>query len=154
MKQSWLASKIEVAYSEKSASLDVGAICILFMVFAIGTQYAYLESTECIPPNHNTSQAPGVFSEDALGVSFYRQACKLVPDVITVSSLESVQACLLVGLYTLPLDASGLSYVYLNLAVRLAIQNGMHRRFHQSAFVDDTSDQSNRVWWTAYTMEK
>lgn len=158
MKQSWLASKIEVVYGQNMSSLDVSTICIIFMVFAIGTQYAYLQSpaNDRISPDRDRGAvcATELFTEDALGVSFYQQACKLLPDIITISSLESVQACLLIGLYTLPLDASGLSYVYLNLAVRLAIQNGMHRRHHHTAFVDDIAEQSNRVWWTAYTMEK
>lgn len=54
----------------------------------------------------------------------YRQATKLLPEVIHLASLESVQACLLFGLYALPIDASGLGYVYLNLAIKLAMQNG------------------------------
>lgn len=156
VKQSWLASKMDAVYSEDKASLDVSTTCILFMVLAIGTQYAYLQSTatQGIPSARTAGSEPSAFSEDALGVSFYQQACRLLPDIITISSLESVQACLLIGLYTLPLDASGLSHVYLNLAVRLAIQNGMHRRHHRSAFVGDVAEQSNRVWWTAFTMER
>lgn len=156
VKQSWLATKVEAAYLQDMSSLNTSTICIILMVFAIGTQHAYLDSsvTERPASIDDARPSPGAFSEDALGISFYQQACKLLPDIITISSFESVQATLLIGLYTLPLDASGLSYVYLNLAVRLAIQNGMHRRSHHNASVDATSEQSNWVWWTAYTMEK
>lgn len=156
VRKSWLAAKVEAAYLQDMSSLNTSTICIILMVLAIGTQHAYLDSpiTERPASIDGAKPSPGAFSEDTLGVSFYQQACKLLSDIITISSLESVQATLLIGLYTLPLDASGLSYVYLNLAVRLAIQNGMHRQSHHKASVDATSEQSNWVWWTACTMER
>lgn len=124
------------------------------MVLAIGTRYAYLEWL-AESGGHGHSQEPtGPFSEDSLGVMFYQQACKLVPDVITFASLESVQACLLIGIYALPLDASGLSYIYLNLAVKLAIQNGMHRGWPGEGFDPVVRETRNRVWWAAYTTER
>ncbi|OHW91428.1 fungal specific transcription factor domain-containing protein [Colletotrichum incanum] len=152
----WLNDKLDLVY-ENSASLtrrDVGTVCMILIIFAIGTQYAYLDSRDERggPPNAAADSSP--FSEDTIGIMFYQQACRLVPDVITISSLESVQACLLIGLYTLPLDASGLSYVYLNLAVKLAIQNGMHRKYPGDAIDPVIRETRNRVWWTAYTTEK
>ncbi|KAK0384263.1 hypothetical protein NLU13_8351 [Sarocladium strictum] len=151
--KNWLLEKLDVAYNNPSAltTRDVGTVCVLFVVLAIGTQYAYLDSSA------RGSQEPdrgGAFSEDAIGVSFYQQASKLLPDVITISSLECVQACLLLGIYTLPLDASGLSYVYLNLSVTLAIQNGMHRRYPGEGLDPIVRETRNRIWWTAYTTQK
>lgn len=127
---------------------------MIWIILAIGTQYAYLDSRPGRNDITKSITEPSPFSEDAIGVMFYQQACKLVPDVITVSSLESVQAILLIGIYTLPLDASGLSYIYLNLAVKLAIQNGMHRRYPAENLDPFIRETRNRVWWTAYTTEK
>lgn len=152
VERGWLGEKLDVVYS-KAASLtrrDVGTVCVILIVLAIGTQYAYLDSS----PNNPGHEPTGPFSEDALGVMFYQQASKLLPDVITVSSLESVQACLLIGIYALPLDASGLSYIYLNLAVKLAIQNGMHRKYPGEGLDPVIRETRNRVWWTAYTTER
>ncbi|KAH7303825.1 fungal-specific transcription factor domain-containing protein [Stachybotrys elegans] len=159
LEREWLTARLGRMY-EDAASLsrrDVGALCVVFMVLAIGTQYAYLESPERRLGGCTRSQPPadaGHFSEDNIGVTFYQQACRLVPDIITLSSLESVQACLLIGVYTLPLDASGLSYIYLNLAVKLAIQNGMHRTYPGGALDASVLETRNRVWWTAYTIER
>ncbi|SPN99868.1 related to C6 transcription factor (PrnA) [Cephalotrichum gorgonifer] len=157
VEKAWLLDKIDVAY-ENAASLsrrDVGTVCIIFIVLAIGTQYAYLERLAESGPGDNPAQdAAGPFSEDSIGIMFYQQACRLVPDVITSASLESAQACLLIGIYTLPLDASGLSYIYLNLAVKLGIQNGMHRRYTGEGFDPALRETRNRVWWAAYTMER
>jgi hypothetical protein len=152
VERSWLADKLNSAYERATVLTrrDVGTVCIIFMVLAIGTQYAYLDSL----PENSDQVATGPFSEDRLGLLFYQQACKLVPDVITVSSMECVQACLLIGIYTMPLDAAGLSYVYLNLAVNLAVQNGMHRRYPDDGLDPAIQEMRSRVWWTAYTMAR
>lgn len=129
---------------------------MVFGLLAVGTQYAYLETladgTNGLAGSQET--APGSFSEDAVGILFYQQASRLLSDVITVSSLECVQACLLMGIYTLPIDASGLSYIYLSLALKLAIQNGMHRKYSGADLDAATCETRNRVWWTIYTIEK
>ncbi|KAM0258671.1 hypothetical protein ACHAQJ_003679 [Trichoderma viride] len=155
VEQNWLKAKLDLAY-ENPASFsrrDVGILGILFAILAIGTQFAYLESLVDGAENP-TEKGSDAFSEDAVGILFYQQACRLLPDVITASSLESVQACLLLGIYTLPVDASGLAYIYLNLALKLAIQNGMHRKYpveNRDAHIVETR---NRVWWSVYTIEK
>ncbi|PNH45332.1 hypothetical protein VD0004_g2540 [Verticillium dahliae] len=148
--RTWLAKRLDAVY-ENPTSLtrrDVPTVCIMFTVFAIGTQYAYLDSP------HDKTDDSSPFSEDSVGVKMYQQACRLVPDVITIASLESVQAILLIGLYTLPLDPSGLSYTYFNLAVKLAIQNGMHRKHPNNGLDQVVRETRNRVWWTACTIEK
>lgn len=140
------------AVFENPASIsrrDVPTLCIVYMVLAIGTQYAYLDSR-----GNRASPDSGPFSEDNLGVMLYQQACRLLPDVITIASMESVQACLLIGLYTLPLDPSGLSWTYLNLAMKLAIQNGMHRKYPGQGLDPATRETRTRVWWVVYALEK
>lgn len=158
VEKEWLADRFDAVY-ENAGSLsrrDVGAVCMIFMVLAIGTQYAYLESDaeQLGDPRAHDQAGSELFSEDTVGIMFYQQACRLLPDVITISSLESVQACMLIGIYTLPLDAAGLSYIYLNLAVRLAIQNGMHRKYPGEGLDPSIRETRNRVWWTVYTIER
>jgi hypothetical protein len=150
--QSWSLGKLNLYYlePEKLSTKDAPAIGIVLTIFAIGTQYVYLDSTQ---RNHRPKGSL-TFSEDEVGKMFYQQAIKLLPEIIELSSLESVQACLLFGVYTLPLDASGLGYVYLNLAIRLAMQNGMHRRYTGNALSATMIDIRNRVWWSAYTLDR
>ncbi|RFU72740.1 n-terminal binuclear zn cluster-containing [Trichoderma arundinaceum] len=155
VEQNWLKRKLDLAYENTAAfsRRDVGVVGIFFAILAIGTQFAYLESLVDGAENP-TEKGPDAFTEDSLGILFYQQACRLLPDVITASSLESVQACLLLGIYTLPVDASGLSYIYLNLALKLAIQNGMHRKYFVENRDADIVETRNRVWWSVYTIEK
>jgi hypothetical protein len=156
--RTWLNRKMDLVY-DAPASLsrrDVPMLCVLFMVLAIGTQYAYLDSDTWRHGGSSSSSIEEVntFSEDSVGIMLYQQACKLLPDVITISSSESVQACLLIGLYTLPLDPSGLSWVYLGLAMKLAVQNGMHRRYPGQSSDLAMLETRTRVWWTCYMVEK
>ncbi|EAW20231.1 transcription factor domain-containing protein [Aspergillus fischeri NRRL 181] len=148
----WLLARLTALYTnpEFLTSKDAPVLGIILTVFAIGTQYAYLEAKSA-PASSSQSQN---FSEDELGTMFYQEAIRLLPEIIEVSSLESVQACLLFAAYALPIDAAGLGYVYINLTIRLAMQNGMHRRCVGEAFSAAMMETRNRVWWTAYAMER
>ncbi|KAF5855259.1 hypothetical protein ETB97_009548, partial [Aspergillus alliaceus] len=150
--KSWLLENLNALYNDPSGFSRKGAavISIILTVFAIGTQYAYLDS----PGNSTGSEGIQDFSEDDIGNTFYQNAVRLLPEIIELSSLESVQACLLFGFYSLPIDASGLGYIYVNLAVRLAMQNGMHRKCKSEAFNSGMIETRNRVWWTAYSLER
>ncbi|KAL5049310.1 hypothetical protein BDW71DRAFT_217467 [Aspergillus fruticulosus] len=143
----WLTGKVDALYNDREqfGSKSAAVVSIVLTVFAIATQYAYLDS-----PSRRSAD----FSEDALGTMFYQQAVRLLPEIIEASSLESVQACLLFAIYALPLDASGLGYIYITLTNRLGMQNGMHRKYTGSGLSAAMIETRNRVWWTAYTLER
>lgn len=126
------------------------------MVLAVGTQFAHMESATPVNklPSDAVSADDRHFSEDEVGLTFYQYALKLLPDIIATASVRSVQACLLIGTYLLPLDTSGLCYTYFGLALKLAIQNGMHRKYHGEGLSPRIVEVRNRVFWTAYTIEK
>lgn len=154
----WLLAKVEIAYSTP-ASLgrsDAGTMCMIFGIFAIGTHYAHLEATnddtEGISTNNQAN--PGPFTGETASLAFYHQACRVLPNVITIASLESVQACLILGVFTLPFDASGLAWTYLGLAVKLAVMNGMHRKCSEDCFDPQTKEMRNRIWWSVYIIER
>ncbi|KAJ0426819.1 hypothetical protein BJY00DRAFT_271027 [Aspergillus carlsbadensis] len=128
---------------------DAGWICTILMTMAIGTQFAYMQAKPASAKPPSSEEIP----DDRIGQGLYRFSCQLIPDLITVASVETVSAFLLLGVYTLPIDTSGLAYTYYGLAIKMAIQNGMHRKF--SGFGLDTLaiEIRNRLWWTAYSLE-
>ncbi|KAJ5301725.1 hypothetical protein N7508_006588 [Penicillium antarcticum] len=153
VQESWVLSKLDLLYHNPESFSHKGAevtVAIILSVFAIGTQYAHLESLG----QAQTSASGSTFSEDDVGATFYQQAIRLLPEIIEIASLESVQACLLFGYYALPVDASGLGFIYINLAMRLGMQNGMHRKCKNEAFSRSMIETRNRVWWTAYVLER
>jgi hypothetical protein len=155
----WLDGALGRIYSNTTGlcSKDVTTSCLVLMVLAIGTQYAHLESMQnhtrrsTDSSSHNETSANW---ELEVGAAFYRQVSKLISEIIHSGSVLSVQIFLLLGLYYLPLDASGLGYVYLNLAIKIGIQNGLHRDVSRSVFHADTKEFRRRIWWTAYSMER
>lgn len=156
VEEDWLCDKLNICYTNPSelSSDDAGAVCAILMVLAVGTQFAHMESAtpvNCIPSDAAQDHH---FSEDEVGLTFYQFASKLLPDIIATASVRSVQACLLIGTYLLPLDTSGLCYTYFGLALKLAIQNGMHRRYHGEGLSPRMIETRNRVFWTSYTIEK
>ncbi|KAH6722797.1 C6 transcription factor [Leptodontidium sp. MPI-SDFR-AT-0119] len=150
-----IREKLDILHNAPSAvsGSDAAWICSVLMVLAIGTQFAHMASGPLDQINEMTEPTKPASGDD-VGVELYRMACKLIPDVIAIASLESVQACLLLAHYSLPLDTQGLAYTYLGLAIKVAIQNGMHRKYVGRDFDSRTVETRNRLWWTAYTLEK
>ncbi|KAJ6049207.1 hypothetical protein N7444_005923 [Penicillium canescens] len=128
---------------------DSGWICTLLMTFAIGTQFAHME-TKSAPAGASTTEST---PDDQIGLELYRFSCRLIPDLITVASVETVQAFLLLGVYTLPIDTSGLAYIYYGLAIKMAVQNGMHRKLLAGNVSAEIIEVRNRLWWSAYSLE-
>ncbi|KAJ6178287.1 hypothetical protein N7519_008748 [Penicillium mononematosum] len=129
---------------------DAGWICTLLMTFAIGTQFAHMQ-TKSIPGS--SASATETSPDDQIGLELYRFSCRLIPDLVTVASVETVQAFLLLGVYTLPIDTAGLAYVYYGLAIKMAIQNGMHRKLLEGNVAPEIIEVRNRLWWSAYSLE-
>ncbi|CAG8364854.1 unnamed protein product [Penicillium salamii] len=158
IEEDYLIEKLSVCYTapESLSFDDAGAVCCILMVLAVGTQFAHMESSTPMNrlPSGSTANQDHHFSEDEVGLTFYQFASKLLPDIIATASVRSVQACLLIGTYLLPLDTSGLCYTYFGLALKLAIQNGMHRRYHGEGLSPRMIEVRNRVFWTAFTIEK
>ncbi|CAI7566383.1 unnamed protein product [Penicillium pancosmium] len=143
--------KLEYYYDlEGSLTInDAGWVCTLLMTFAIGTQFAYMQTGQ----NSTNEFTKADIEDDHIGIQLYRFCCRLIPDLITTASVESVQAFLLMGSYTLPIDTSGLAYTYYGLAIKMAIQNGMHRQFPGEDFDGRLVEARNRLWWSAYALE-
>ncbi|CRG90773.1 putative transcriptional regulatory protein C3C7,04 [Talaromyces islandicus] len=158
VEEDWLRDKLAICYNDPGSltSVDAASVCAILMTLAIGTQFAHMESRT--PVNKITREESTTddhrFSEDEVGLTFYQFASKLLPDIIATASVRSVQACLLIGTYLLPLDTSGLSYTYYGLAMKLAIQNGMHRKYAGEGLDSYMQEIRNRVFWTAFTIER
>ncbi|KAL5335908.1 fungal-specific transcription factor domain-containing protein [Aspergillus crustosus] len=151
MEESWIRDKVDRCYDPSTdyTLSDIPWICSVFAVLAIGTQVAHMEDGQSAG-----SEDLNLCSEDSVGLSLYHIACRLVPDVILVASHESVQAFLLLALYALPVSTGGLSYSYLGIAVKMAIQNGMHRKYVGSEGDGKVIETRNRIFWSAYTLDR
>ena len=157
-----LREKLDRFYaSPKSINTrDSSWVCTTLMMFAVGTQFAHLSSRyrddgEERGKNSEVEDSRTLSPDDSAALTFYHAAKSLMSDVIAIASIESVQAFLMFGMYTLPLHPDGLAYTYVGIALRLATLNGLHRNLRHQAGIDAKSAEiRNRIWWTTYTLEK
>ncbi|KUM63149.1 hypothetical protein ACN42_g3944 [Penicillium freii] len=155
IERKWIEEKVSLCYSSTTTytAIDFPWVCSVFVVLAIGTQVAHMEDEKPKPDSEVTEEL-NLCSEDSVGLVFYHAACKFIPDVLLVASHESVQAFLLLATYSLPVSTGGLAYTYYGLAMKMAIQNGMHRQYQGDNSDSRTIEIRNRLFWTAYTVEK
>lgn len=127
--------------------LDSSFLCLCLVVFAMASQFAELQG-------HRGSASRPAVSENGPGMIFYQKAKLLLSDVVTQCSLESIQACFLMGLFLLPSNISDLSYVYHGMALKMAISAGLHRKITDSNLDKRVLQVRNRLWWSLYTSER
>ncbi|KAM5352109.1 hypothetical protein ACJ41O_004832 [Fusarium nematophilum] len=135
---------------------DAPWVCTALMVFALGTQFAHLQQSSSRGSCRGlTRDAYNVCQtmDDTLALTFYRKASNLIPDILAMASLESIQAFLLFGIYVLPIDPAGLSCTYFGIAIKVATQTNMHQKCGGTIPAREI-ELRKRVWWTAYTLER
>ncbi|CAI7603037.1 unnamed protein product [Penicillium pancosmium] len=155
MQRDWIDDKKRICYDPNSEyrTNDIPWVCSFFAVLAIGTQMAHMEEDK-LKPDLDAMNDYSACSEDSVGLVFYRIAGRLIPDVILAASQESAQAFLLLAAYGLPVSTGGLSYTYFGLALKMAIQNGMHRKCSEVECDGRTIEFRNRLFWSIYTLER
>lgn len=127
--------------------LDSAFICLAHAVFALGSQWATLVKPEGPSPM-------GFLQDTDPGHIFYRQARSLIPDVIEITSLRTVQATFVIGVYLLPASAISSSYVYLGLALRKAMALDLHLESEDSNINAAERELRRRLWWAVYSLER
>ncbi|KAM0722872.1 hypothetical protein Q7P37_001070 [Cladosporium fusiforme] len=155
VEQPWVAERVDRLYGSQPYIFEEDApwVCTTLLVLAVGTQFAHLEnSTSNSQPSAEDPDRE--MAVESVGVSLYQMATRLIPDVLTIASIESVQAFLLLGHYVLPLDAQGLAYSYLGIATKVAIQNGMHRQDKCLDLDSSTRESRTSLWKTVSSLEK
>ncbi|KAL4954224.1 fungal-specific transcription factor domain-containing protein [Aspergillus filifer] len=142
---------------------SVEFISLLFMVLAIGSQFAEVGDTTA--RSSAETDLDDAFPLDLVrivvptpsqnpGWRFYEVSRQLLPDLICSSSMTSVQVCLLQGLFLPSTTSRNASYNILGLAMRMAINMGLHRSFSSSSLHAHVRELRNRLWWSVYIADR
>ncbi|EEU37191.1 uncharacterized protein NECHADRAFT_37244 [Fusarium vanettenii 77-13-4] len=146
-----IRTRISQIYAHPATPLtiaDAPWVCTALMVFCVSTQFAHLVKGR----QSNTGEVDVTSAiDDTLALSFYRKATAMIPDLLTIGSAQCVQAFILMGVYTLPVDPAGLASSYYGMAMKIAIHNNMHLK---SKSKTRDAEMRNRIWWTVYTLER
>lgn len=148
-------------------------ICLMFMVFAIGSQFAEVEtpsveSHQAYPQDRSKPFVPASAGTTTLdfaqltvpkpaqspGWRFYEISRRLLADVVTSSSMTSVQVCVLQGIFLPSTKSRDAGYNLLGIALRMAINMGMHRSFGAEILHPHVRELRNRLWWSVYVAER
>ncbi|KAK5130845.1 hypothetical protein LTR08_001617 [Meristemomyces frigidus] len=156
VEESWVVDRVHRLYTAQPSigEEDAPWICTALLVLAVGTQFAHLESGPLAFESLSLDDDYRERAVEAVGVSLYQKATRLMPDVLTIASVESVRAFLLLAHYALPLDAQGLAYSYLGIAMKVAIQNGMHRQCNNLDFDPSALSLRLDLWKTVFSLER
>ncbi|KAH8655840.1 fungal-specific transcription factor domain-containing protein [Xylariales sp. PMI_506] len=144
--------RISTDGSGDDVEVDPSFLCLSLLVFALGSQFAEMQIPDqsITPPPSLSRPPPG----DDPGMVFYQKAKLLLPDMLTQCSLESMQACFLMGLFLLPSNVSDLSCVYHGMALKMAIAAGLHRKVSGHDLDARLIQVRNRLWWSLYVSDR
>ena len=151
-----ILGKLEIMYdgSRNFKRKDAPWICTVLMILAVGSQFAHMENNAHTAGTDSSRRDELDATEDAVGARLYEMASKLLPDIVAIASLESVQALLLLAHFTLPLDTHGLACMYLGMALTKCVQLGMHRNYEGNDLAAEIMEMRTRLWWTAYGLNR
>ncbi|KAF4122830.1 Fungal trans [Geosmithia morbida] len=149
--QSQFISDIDEFYTDANSELrsDCSFVGLALAVFALGSQWTILER-----PEGAASDATFSVDERDPGWMFYSHVKTLMPDLIEMPCLRSVQVPFIVGVYLMPASAVGSSYVYLGLALRKALAFDLHQSTDEAIIDEREREVRRRVWWSVYSLER
>ncbi|KAF7538022.1 hypothetical protein G7Z17_g12713 [Cylindrodendrum hubeiense] len=139
-------------------------ICVLFMILALGSQYADLEQhgqvqvdSSRLVSDASTLDLSNMTTPTPTpnpGWRFYEVSRRLLSDVASSCSMTSIQACVLQGDFLITTSAHDIAYNAYGLAARMGINMGMHRALGTDALHPHVRELRNRLWWSVYTLER
>lgn len=140
--------KLDEVYQDESSRLRENGVflCLVLMVFALGSQFANLKRKASTAYNPGASRCPGKY--------FYSVASRLLPMATFDCSIQAMQACLVTAVYLLPEHVYDRAYLYLNHALRIAISLDMHRQKIGNEGSCRDSEIKHRLWWSVFSLDR
>lgn len=133
--------------SASQLCLDSGFVCLVLSVLALGSQWTEIERPAGFPANVLPDGGDP-------GRIFYEEARLLIPDLMDRTSLTSIQAPFILGVYSLPDRAPGSAYSYMGLALRKAVALEIHQQTDDSRIPEHEKQIHRRLWWSVYSLER
>lgn len=113
--------------------------CQILMVFAFGQMYS-------------VNQWIGY--DGPPGFAYFTQAMKYLPDIHEEGSILFVEVLSLVGYFMQNLNRRDAAFLYIGLAVRMAISLGLHEEVSDPTIDNIEREHRRRLWWSVYSMDR
>ncbi|KAH6991372.1 fungal-specific transcription factor domain-containing protein [Ilyonectria sp. MPI-CAGE-AT-0026] len=113
--------------------------CQVLLMFAYGQMYSINQWTGHDGPP---------------GFSYFMQALKFLPDIHEEGSMLLVEVLSLVGYFMQNLNRRDAAFLYIGLALRMAISLGLHQEVSDPTLDEMEREQRRRLWWSVYSMDR
>jgi proline utilization trans-activator len=118
---------------------DCLALCQVLLIFAYGQMYS-------------VNQWLG--SDGPPGFGFFKHALWLLPDLYQEGSVMFVEVLGLLAPYMQNLNRKDAAFLYIGLAIRMAISLGIHQEVNDPGMDLVEREHRRRVWWSVYSMDR
>lgn len=145
------------AKREELSQSDRFAVFKLSMVYAIGSTMLKLSETSkyastapevILSPQHNNDRRLTSLQR------YYTFALQYVPTMCDARSIENIEAMVLLVVYHLRTASSHGMWYMIGLAMRTAIDLGLHRKANEINMDPFTAQMRRRLFWVVYFLER
>lgn len=93
------------------------------------------------------------------GFEYFTQALQLLPDVYEEGSILCVETLALIGYFMQNLDRQDAAFLYIGMALRMAISLGLHQEVSSDSpsahgLDEEAREHRRRVWWSIYSLDR
>lgn len=88
------------------------------------------------------------------GFEYFTHALELLPDMHEEGSTLFVETLALVGYFMQNLNRRDAAWLYVGMALRMAITLGLHQETMNPDFDNAAKEHRRRVWWSVYSLDR
>lgn len=88
------------------------------------------------------------------GFEYFTHALELLPDIHDEGSTLFVETLALVGYFLQNLNRRDAAWLYVGMALRMAITLGLHQETSNPDLDDAAKEHRRRVWWSIYSLDR
>jgi proline utilization trans-activator len=94
------------------------------------------------------------------GFEYFTQALQLLPDAHEEGSIRCVETLALVGYFMQNMNRHDAAFLYIGMALRMAISLGLHQEVSASddpaalGLDEESREHRRRVWWSIYSLDR
>ncbi|KAB2579364.1 putative transcriptional regulatory protein [Lasiodiplodia theobromae] len=88
------------------------------------------------------------------GFDYFMQALQFLPDTHDEGSVLFVEVLSLVGYFMQNLNRRDAAFLYIGLALRMAISLGLHQEIVDPDMDEGIREHRRRLWWSVYSMDR
>ncbi|KAE8154896.1 fungal-specific transcription factor domain-containing protein [Aspergillus avenaceus] len=88
------------------------------------------------------------------GFKYFKHALRFLPDIHEEGSIFFVEVLCYIAYYMQNLNRRDAAFLYIGLALRMAISLGLHQEVTDQAISENDRNRRRRAWWSVYSLDR